>query len=230
MCWPDAYGHLSQEHLRTSIRHFIFTFLWLFLILAVLFIPAFFLSVPGMEARFAQFDTFELNGSFEAGEPILLLETPHIIYDENASDASGAQIVFGQDEIYYKAFYWFGQRAIDYDTLRDPSDLDSRLVFFLALFIWPALIFWSGLYVLIKMLLIIVLFALFGWAFVMMLNHTIPLRRSFKVALYAAVPALTVEMILLPFWYNGWLPFIIYLVFYAVGLALVSQRRHKHKF
>jgi hypothetical protein len=35
---------------------------------------------------------------------------------------------------------------------------------------------------------------------------------------------MAVEMLLLPFWWNWWIPLILYVIFLAIGIALVGDR------
>lgn len=224
---PNAYSDLAEEKLRSSLRHFFLQFIILFVIMALLFVPAYFVHADTLKTTFASFTTAELDGSFESAEPVVLIDSPRVVFDANATSAKGAQIVLGSQEVFYKKYYWFGSTSAAYSDLRNLGALDARVVVFLALFIWPSLVFWSGMYILVKMFFFILLFSFLAWILVGAFKQSITYKRSLKVALYAAIPALVFEMLLFGFWRNAWVTLAIYLLFFIIGIALLSERKKR---
>jgi len=226
-CNPNTYASLADEKKRSTLRHFFTEFGILFLIMALLFIPAFYLNADVFGERLSAFSSADLDGNFTSVAPITLLERPRIVFDENATSAGGAWVTFGNDALFYKRFFWFGDTTIRYDDFRNLTTLDSNLVAVFAIFILPAIIFWSGVYILFKMLILIKLFAFLGWLLVGSFKQSVSYARAMQIAFYAAIPSLLIEMLLFPFWRSAWVSLLIYLVFFILGIALVSERKLK---
>lgn len=223
---PDKYQDLCEDRLRRNIREFFQHFGLIFIIMSLLFIPAFFIQAPKLEARLDQFTNFEINGTFESNNSITLLEKPKIIFDKKSEENKG-QILFSNEGVYYKQFYWFGNNFVPYNQINDIRTLNNKLTYLGALFIWPALIFWAGSFILIKAFILLGIFTFLGWLLPAAFKKKITFKKSLQVAFIALTPALFFEMLIYPFYQNAWIGFIIYLIFYGLGITLISERKIK---
>ena len=226
---PNNYSELSQEGLATTIKHFFVQYGLLLIILAILFIPAYFLYAATLPETMSSFDNATIDALFSSQEPIVLLQKPRIIFDEDAENAQGAQLVITENVTYYNKFYWFGKRTIDHDDLTNLQSTENPFLFLLAIFLLPAIIFWSGMYVLAKTLILILLFAVLSWAFIGAFKQSITFTKTLQVGFYASLPVIIIEMLLFPFWRGFWVFLVLFTVLFILGVLLLSERKTRRK-
>lgn len=228
-CNPAAYAELTDEKFSSSVRHFFQHFFILFIIMAVLFVPAYFFHADEVQTKLGSFTSANISGDFNSDGPVELLSAPRVVFDENATTVQGAQVVFGEGNIYYKPYYFFGKGTLSYSDIESLSTASPQFIALLALFILPSLVFWAGMYVLLKTLFLVVIFSFLGALIVGSFRHSLKFKHAFQVGLYAATPAMLIEMLLFPFWWSVWLPLFVYLLFFVIGVLLLSERKiHKH--
>ena len=222
---PNNYSELSQETIPQTLKHFFTQFGLLLLILAVLFIPAYFLYATSLPDTMASFDNATIDGLFNAQEQVVLLNKPYVVFDEQATSAQGAQLVITENKTYYNAYYWFGKRSIEHDDLTNLQSTNNPFLFFFAIFLLPAIIFWAGMYVLVKTLVLVLLFAILAWAIIGAFKQSITFTKTLQVGLYASLPVIIIEMILFPFWRGFWLYLLLFTVLFVIGVLLLSERK-----
>ncbi|MBR9702501.1 hypothetical protein GOV10_00560, partial [Candidatus Woesearchaeota archaeon] len=111
-CNPNTYASLTDEKKKSTLKHFFTEFGILFLLMAVLFVPAFYLHADDLATRLSAFTSADLDGNFSSEAPVTLIERPRITFDSNAASARGSWVVFGNEALFYKQYFWFGDTAI----------------------------------------------------------------------------------------------------------------------
>ncbi len=223
-CNPNTYADLTDEKFKSTLRHFFIQFGVLFALMALLFIPAYFIHADNIQETLSSFSEARLDGLFTSNEPIELLESPKLVFDRNATQVQG-QATIGAEGVFYRPWYFFGSEFLSYDELRDAKSIDSRIIVLVAVFLLPALAFWSGIFILLKTLLFILLFSFLGWMLAGAFKQSITFIRALQIAFYAALPLLILEMLIFPFWHNAWISLAVYALFFILGVALISERK-----
>ncbi|MBR9702449.1 hypothetical protein GOV10_00290, partial [Candidatus Woesearchaeota archaeon] len=113
-CNPLTYGDLSDEKFVSTVRHFFTHFFILFVLMAFLFVPAFFMHADSVQGKLSLFTSANITGEFSSEQEIELLYSPRVVFDENATGPQGAQVVFGNGNIFYRPFYFFGSSTLPY--------------------------------------------------------------------------------------------------------------------
>lgn len=223
-CNPNAYPDLTDEKLRSTLRHFFVQFGVLFVLMALLFIPAYFIHADEIQETLSSFSEARLDGIFTSDAPIELASSPRVVFDRNATAVEG-QATVAAEGIFYRPWYWFGSDYISYENLKDAKSIDPRIVGIVAVFLLPALVFWSGVFILFKTFLFIAVFSTLGWILAGAFKQSITFVRALQIAFYAALPLLILEMLIFPFWHNAWVSLIVYALFFILGVALISERK-----
>lgn len=223
-CNPNAYPDLTDEKLRSTLRHFFIQFAVLFVIMGLLFIPAYFIHADEIQETLGSFSEARLDGLFTSDAPIELVGSPKIVFDRNATAVKG-QATIAAEGVFYRPWYWFGSEYISYENIKDAKSLDPRVVGLVAVFLLPALVFWSGIFILFKAFLFILLFSVLGWILAGAFKQSITYPRALQIAFYAALPLLVLEMLIFPFWHNSWVSLVVYVIFFVLGVALISERK-----
>ncbi len=223
---PDAYGKLASElSLLETWKQFFFNYLLIFVIMLFLFVPAVLFGASTLQEQLASFDEFELDGNFSASRPIVLMDGPDIVVDlsENRT-IKGEEILFTEDGIQWKRFLLFGKAEKSWDEVKDLTDTSDAALFALLLFVAPSLAFWVGILYLAIYLITIIIFGVVAYLVPKIWRHKLSFKNALKLSIFASTVMMLIELWLLPFYRNWWLPFLIYLVFLAIGIALVGDR------
>ncbi len=228
---PDKYPDLCEQlSLPAAFGQFLFSFLLLFLLMAVLFIPGMFIQASKLQQAVGSFDELSLGGNFSASAPVTLLAKPLIVVDlrENASIGK-AVVLLTKEGVSWKQWYFFGNESRPWSELTDAKAFSGGAYLLLGLFFLPALAFWAGVFLLIQYLALIVFFSLLALLIARLFRLHLAYTDSLKISLFSSIAMMFVEMTLFPFYLLFWLPFLLYLVSLVIGIALVGERDLKHE-
>ncbi len=222
---PDQYEGLCRDlTLRQTWSQFLFTFGLLFLVAILLSIPAAFLEVPKLQGRLSSFDTLELGGNYSSTQPITLLAHPHIIADlRDEPDLSSGSVILTRQGITGR--WLFSPLSGTWEERRDLAGASRGLLLSLLLFLAPSILFWLGLVTLLGTLAFVLLFGFLGGVVPRVWRHLLPFSTALKVSLFSSTPLL-IAWLLLPFRWGWWLGPLLFLLFFAIGLALVGEREY----
>jgi hypothetical protein len=223
---PDSYPKLCEEfEVADAAKQFLFTFILLSVVMLLLFIPAVLIGAPRLQQAMASFDSFSLGGNFSASVPVVLLRAPLVVVDlrENAT-LTDQTLLFTKSDIQWRRWYLFGRDSVSWDEVRNAKAYSENAYTAVFLFLIPSLAFWLGLFLLLKDLLLILLFGLLAFLVPRLWRFRISPGDSLKVSFFASSIMLFVEMILFPFVRIPWLSPLLFLIFLAVGIALVGDR------
>ncbi len=223
---PDAYDKLCREFsLLGAWKQFFFNYSILFALMLLLFVPAVLLGAAGLQAKLAGFDAFTLGGNFSASEPVVLLRTPDIVVDLTGDAAmTNEEVLFTKEGVSWKPWLLFGETSRTWDEISDLTGASRGALFLFLLFLAPSLAFWAGTLFLVGYLLIAIVASIFAFTLPRVWRHKVPYATALKLCLFAATVMMAVELLLLPFYRNWWLPVLLYVVFLAIGIALVGDR------
>lgn len=223
---PGTYPKLCEEMpLGDAIKQFFFTFLLFLCVMSLLFFPAVMIGAPRFHASLGSFSSFSLDANISGEEPVTLVRNPYVVADLGPNATMGsATILLTKTGIEWKKYYLFGHSAATWDELRDARDYSDNSYSLLFLFLIPSIVFWVGLLLLVKNLLLVFVFCLLAFLVPRLWSFSISFANTCKVALYAASLMMLVEMTLFPFVRILWLPLLLYILFLIVGIVLVGER------
>jgi len=223
---PNAYDKLCKNFsLLDAWKQFFFNYSILFALMLLLFVPAVLFGASGLQEKLASFDTFTVNGNVSAGEPVVLLRAPDIVVDlTDDASMTNERVLFTKQGVSWKEWLLFGQTSKTWDELTDLTSASQDTLFLVLLFLVPSFAFWAGVLFLICYFSIVLVASVFAFLLPRVWRHKITYVTSLKLCLFAATIMMAVELLLLPFYRNWWLPVLLYVVFLAIGIALVGDR------
>jgi len=225
---PNAYGEIVEdEPFRRTFSHFLKVVLLCSVLLSLLLFVAFFVYQDVAQTRIAQFTNVTIDAAVRTDDRVVLFEKPLVVFDTIGVNLTDERLLFGEEALSYRPYYWFGERVIDYDDLRNPLEYGASAGRILALFFWPSVAIWSSLYLLVKEILLIVCCSFLGLLLPRLFAHRIPYPRAVQVGFLAGVPMVVVDFVLFSFYRSFWIPFGVYLIVYALGIAVVAEHNLK---
>ncbi len=224
---PDAYEKLCQEFsVLEAWKQFFFNYATLLVLLLLIFVPAVLLGAGNLQAKLQGFSSFSLDANVSAAAPVTLLTNPDIVVDLRENATTPARILFTKKGIEWKAL--FSSHARSWEEVRDVKGVsDSALSLFL-LFLIPSLAFWSGLLFLLLFLVTVLVASLLVFLVPKLWHFRLAYPTALKLSLFAATSMMATGLLLIPFYRSVWLPLTCYLVFLALGVALVGERKLSH--
>jgi hypothetical protein len=229
---PDTYVTLVEHSWRRFATFFFATLSLAFLIFTLVFIPATLRYIDALPQTLEQVQEFTISGSIEADHPITILQSPSVMLDLNATEErSDYDVLFTREGVRYPSFLFFGHSFVHWADVRDlknPTPERDRLLFGFALFLLPSIIFWFALLTLIKLLGIVALLILLGYALPRAFSHRISWRETVKVAILSMPSVMLIGMGLSPLAPGKliWWGLGITVVLFALGVFMLSERAH----
>lgn len=223
---PNTYQRLCEEFdVWDATKQFLCTFGLLFLVMLLLFVPSILVGAPKLSAAVESFDSLSVTGNVSASQPVVLLNDPLVVVNLSNNATLGKEtLLFTNKDIEWKRFYFFGHSSQNWSVLTDAKTYSANEYTALLLFLAPSLAFWLGVLLLASDLVLILCLTLLAYLVPRLWGFRIGFADTLKVALFSSSIMLLIEMILLPFDRLFWLPVLLFIVFLAVGVAIVGER------
>lgn len=225
---PNNYVKLVEIRMREILR-----FLFISLLSGLgIFILAFIFSsmnyVADLPEKLDSIDKFEVTGSLESNETVLLVEDPEIVVDLHGNSSEG-DVVISKHGILYPAHVLFGKTFAPWSELNDfkrQTEERDLLLRGVVIFLLPSLLFWFFIMSLAKLVLLFCVILLAGYYLPRMFKHRIAFREVFKTAILAMPSAILFGVGLNPvgrelFWWGALLTVLLY----GTCIILLSERR-----
>lgn len=223
---PESYDELTSRPISDSIKYFFFITFVSLLIMFVLLIPALY-SLPGYwNDKINNFETLDVNFSFQLKQPFYLLEDPAVKVEQSGSNLTDARILLTEDGIFYKSMIFFGNKKViplneAYDLAEKRPDM-SRLM----LFLLPSLVFWSMVFFAIYFVIIIMVSILLSGLIAWSLGSRVHPSKIVKIGIYASTILVLVQLLLMPFFRTLFIPIIAYWILLLIILFLFKDGSH----
>lgn len=230
---PNMYDKLTQHSVRELLWFFAKTLLLGMVLFLVTFIPIAFVFINQLPERLDEVERFEMQGTVQAGRPIMLASYPGIVLHANATREQAleeeAEIVLTDQGVVYPEYLFFGAEYVPWSELSDLKQATperDRLLAGIIVFLLPSIIFWYFLVRVLQVALVMLFLVLFGYWAPRVFRHRIRLKELAKVVVLAMSPMILISMGLAPlaprplFWWG----FFLTLGIFILVLAMLSER------
>ncbi len=238
---PGKYRQLAKLSTKDAVRHFFGTMLVGLILFSILLIPGILVTTQSLTDQIAGADSFNISVQIAQEKPIMLLESPVVQIDTNASTDAPGLLVFtrhaaiwhgllGQEQSYAYADYQ--------DLSQDAGALRSALRVLLFILI-PFLVVLAFVYIGVLAMVLSLLFGLIAWAILRPTSYRFGWAKAFRTSLFASTAMVLVEWVTLPFVRLFWMPLAVFLVYAILGTWMALEREfaikapeksRKHKF
>lgn len=231
---PNQYGKLLEGRLRTFLAFFGVMLAVTALLFSILTLAMTVKYIAGLPDTLAPVHELRFSGTVVADAPVHLLDRPSVILDATVNGTESAvsprpDLLFTMGGVTYPRYLYAGESFIawsDLNDLKQESALRDRLLGGILLFLAPSIIFWGLVYFLGRILLLSLLLLILGYWLPRIFKSRIGGKENMKLLLLTLPSALLVGVGFAPlaprllFWWGVGLT----IVFYALGVAMMSER------
>ncbi|HLD05009.1 MAG TPA: DUF1189 family protein [Candidatus Nanoarchaeia archaeon] len=227
---PRSYKFLADRFMRDSVKYWFWMFVLSFIVMLVLLVPILFTLSGDLQEKANQIDDFYLDGHVSLSKPLVLVEDPLVVMDFNRTYPTNEKVLITKESLFFNKYYWFGGEQVvfkDVKNLRSPEAV--ALMAFLAVLIVPSLLMLAFFAYLVKSSLVVLLVASLGWGISHGLKYKVSFTKSLRVAIFAGTVLVFLELVLFPFWRSFWLPFVLFLIYYILGVVQVGEEKFESR-
>ena len=237
---PNAYEELSKRTMKNVFSYF-FSILFLsYVIMILIALPVMINIESQISSEFSKFDRFDVDINVSMSEPIYVSQLGLRIDTTEEVELTNEQIVITEETLQtrpaicmIKPICWFRDDVNkiildDYDDLVEKNDDVVSWIAWLILFLLPWIIITMFFVLLVKYIVIALILTGAGWLFARIINRKMKISAMFKVAMYAMTTCVVLDTIRLPLGLSLiYLPFVVSLFFFVIGLLIASERGFK---
>lgn len=218
---PSKYHHVSENQMNHSFELFFLIFFLSFVVMAVLFIPVISSYSHTLHDAIADLDEAHVNVSIKSNEPVVLLHSPQVVIDSNATGIGSANLVFADEKYYYSLF---GEHNGTYTFQSDLKDSNDFLIDVLLALLMPGVLLFFGAGFLFLLLLFLLFVSFITFFFV---KNNLTFRDVLVIALHASLFPLALFLLGLPFVNFLLLSFVLFFFIFILGLLQANKHRSK---
>ena len=227
---PDKHRQLVKTPFFYLVRYLGILMVLCLLVSVIIMIPMLKDYQDDIAEEMAAFDEFQIDIDVSSAEPVEILSKPRIVIDLEKEELSNEWILITNDSVMYKTFIFFGVKEepfSDYSSVK--SEKSASFYSKIVIFLLPAVLFWIGILHGIKYVILISLFSVLGWVFFISPRYHITWKKSLKVAVFTATPMVILDLALWPVKVMFIIPVLVYVVYFVLGLIMVSERKPHHQ-
>ncbi len=225
---PNKHRKVAQRPFFDLVKYFFFVVLLSVLFSVVLMIPSLAGYQSSLQKELSAFGNFSVDVEASLDESITILKKPQVEVDFSRGNLTDEFILVTDDRVMYNKFIFFGEEQAVFEDYRSvKSDKSTNLYSKVVIFVLPAIIFWVTILFLIKDFFFMALFAVLGWVFFISSKNKVTIQNSLKTSVFAATPMVFLDLALWPWVIMYYIPLIIYLIYFFIGLVMVSEREYE---
>lgn len=238
---PNAYEELSNRTLKNVFSYFFSIMFASYVLMILVSLPVLINFESTIAREFAKFDEFVVDFNISMSEPIYIKQLGLGIDGTGDKELTTENILITQNFIqsknpacFFKPLCLLKKDKVnkidlnEYTNLVDKSQDFVAWLALLAVFLLPWILINLFFALFLKYMITIILLTGFGVILTRLVNRRIKMPRIFKVAMYAVTPMVILDTVNIPLGFNLlYLPFVITLIYFIVGLILASERGFK---
>lgn len=221
---PARYHHISEKQLNHSFKLFFLMFFLAFVLTFIFSFPVLAGKATELSNSLQGIPDATFNISVKTNDPVIVLHSPEIIIDSNASGLGSADILFAENTYYYNVL---GEHNESYNYSGSVSEIQPKLFRTVFLLFIPGVLLLFGLSMIILFVLSVVLAALIAYAFV---NSRLSFRDVMVVGLHAMLLPMVLFMIVIPFFNLGLLCSGIFVLLFILGVIQANAKKKGGKY
>lgn len=229
---PKNYKEMSDESLKFTVNYFLFFLILSIIIMMLIMIPTGISHIKNLDKKFETLETLTFSANVTQKEPTIITKKPLIVFDLTKENKTTETILINRDKIFYNNYLLFGSKEINFDSYSDVIENKQNiknLLLTIFILLLPSIIFYLFLYFLIKYVIIIIISSLLAWIITRFTKQEIKIKNIIKTAIYSTTIMIILDIIFLPLYFFFLLPIIVYLIFFIIGIWIVSEKDFKMK-
>lgn len=224
---PESYEELTQRPTYHAIKYFFFVCVLTLFFMFIILIPAIFSFSNNWGDTVSNFNVLDLNVSFQLKQSFYLSEDPVIRVEQSGSNITGSRILISQDGIFYKSYFFFGEKKfvpLSQSYVEDDSNISKLFIFLL-----PSIAFWTMIFFMVYFVIIILISALLCGMIAAIIGLRIKFSKILKISIYASTILILVQLLLIPFFRTFIIPIIAYWLLLAIIIFVFRDEREPHQ-
>jgi len=218
-----------NEKWHTYTRFFVITILIAMGLFLCTFVIVSAQWIGNLPTTMEEVESFSLDATISASHPVTILSSPDVVLDLNHTGKSAHDYVLSGEGVYYPRFFFFGNKYVAWDDLRNikqPTETRDRFLFGVLLFMLPSIIFWVGLWSILKLFLVFVFLIMIGYTMPRFVSHRMSFSETVKAATLAMPSVMFIGVGLAPILPQAlwWWGFFLTLGVFAVSIFILSER------
>ena len=218
---PSKYHHVSEKQLGHSFELFFGIFFLSFIIMAVLFVPVVSSFSDSLADSIDDLSVASINITVESEDPVVILSSPQVVIDSNATGIGSARLLFAEDQYYYNLF---GEHNVSYSFESNLQDSDNSSFKLLAFLLMPGVFLFMGLGFIFSLLFFLLLVSLISLFFV---KDNLTFRDVLVIAIHASLLPMALFLISLAFINLFLVSLALFLLLFILGLIQAFNGRSR---